>query len=72
VADGKTGVVVPPGDPGAIARAVVDLLHDRERAARLGAAARDDVMRRFGARARVAELEALYAERLAIRTRRAA
>jgi len=72
VADGKTGVVVPPGDPGAIARAVMDLLHDRERAARLGAAACDDVTRRFGARARVAELEALYAERLAIRTRRAA
>jgi glycosyltransferase involved in cell wall biosynthesis len=72
VADGKTGVVVPPGDPDAIARAVLDLLRDRERAARLGAAARDDVTRRFGARARVAELEALYAERLAIRTRRAA
>ena len=72
VSDGRTGVLVPPGDPGAIARAVGDLLRDPDRAMRLGAAARDDVMRRFGARARVAELERLYEERLALRARRAA
>jgi len=71
VADGRTGVLVPPGDSGAIARAVGDLLRDPDRATRLGAAARDDVTRRFGARARVAELERLYEERLAIRARRA-
>lgn len=72
VSDGRTGVLVPPGDPGAIARAVGDLLRDPDRATRLGAAARDDVTRRFGARARVAELERLYEERLALRARRAA
>jgi glycosyltransferase involved in cell wall biosynthesis len=72
VSDGRTGVLVPPGDPAAIARAVGDLLRDPDRAMRLGAAARDDVMRRFGARARVAELERLYEERLALRARRAA
>jgi glycosyltransferase involved in cell wall biosynthesis len=72
VSDGKTGVLVPPGDPGAIARAVSDLLRDPERAMRLGTAARDDVTRRFEARARVAELERLYEERLALRARRAA
>jgi glycosyltransferase involved in cell wall biosynthesis len=72
VSDGRTGVLVPPGDPAAIARAVGNLLRDPDRAMRLGAAARDDVMRRFGARARVAELERLYEERLALRARRAA
>ena len=72
VSDGRTGVLVPPGDPAAIARAVGDLLRDPDRATRLGAAARDDVIRRFGARARVAELERLYEERLALRARRAA
>ena len=72
VSDGRTGVLVPPGDPGAIARAVGDLLRDPDRAMRLGAAARADVTRRFGARARVAELERLYEERLALRARRAA
>ncbi|HJW70881.1 MAG TPA: glycosyltransferase [Candidatus Binatia bacterium] len=72
VADGKTGVLVPPGKPEAIARAVAELLKDPDRAARLGSAARDDVTRRFGARARVAELERLYEERLALRVRRAA
>jgi glycosyltransferase involved in cell wall biosynthesis len=72
VSDGKTGVLVPPGDPDAIARAVDELLRDPDRATRLGAAARDDVTRRFGARARVAELERLYEERLALRARRVA
>jgi glycosyltransferase involved in cell wall biosynthesis len=72
VIDGKTGVLVPPGDPGAIARAIAALLRAPDRAAGLGAAAREFVTQRFGARARVAELERLYEERLALRARRAA
>jgi len=72
VADGTTGVLVPPGNAGVLARAVDDLLHDPDRAARLGAAAREVVAARFGARTRVAELEKLYEERLALRSRRAA
>ncbi len=72
VADGRTGVLVPPGDPGAIVTAVNGLLHEPERAARLGATAREFVTDRFGAHARVAELERLYEERLALRAGRAA
>jgi len=72
VIDGQTGVLIPPADPGAIADAIGALLRDPDRAAGLGAAARDLVTRRFGARARVAELEQLYEERLALRARRAA
>jgi glycosyltransferase involved in cell wall biosynthesis len=72
VSDGATGVLVPVGDPAALARATADLLGDAERGRRLGAAAREFVTERFGAAARVAELADLYRERLAHRTRRAA
>jgi L-malate glycosyltransferase len=72
VTDGETGLLVPPADPAALVRAVDGLLRDPERASKLGAAARQVVSRRFGARARVAELERLYEERLALRVRRAA
>ncbi|WP_254532024.1 glycosyltransferase family 4 protein [Natrinema gelatinilyticum] len=41
VADGETGVLVPPGDPGAVAEAVGPLAADRERLAEMGVAARD-------------------------------
>jgi phosphatidylinositol alpha-1,6-mannosyltransferase len=40
VEDGVTGVTVPPGDPDALAAAVVDLLEDREKAAELARGAR--------------------------------
>ncbi len=72
VTHGSTGVLVPPGDAGALATAVGGLLHDPERASHLATAARRVVTDRFGARARVAELERLYDERLALRARRAA
>ena len=72
VVDGKTGVLIPPADPTAIADAIAALLRDPTRAAGLGAAAREFVTQRFSARARVAELEQLYQERLALRGRRAA
>jgi glycosyltransferase involved in cell wall biosynthesis len=40
VADGVTGILVPPGDAAALARAAGRLLDDRELAARMGRAAR--------------------------------
>ena len=72
VADGSTGVLVLPGDSGAIATAVSGLLHEPERAARLATTARTFVTDRFGARARVVELERLYEERLTLQARRGA
>jgi phosphatidylinositol alpha-mannosyltransferase len=41
--DGEAGVLVPVRDPGALARALGDLLHDEPRRARLAAAARTAV-----------------------------
>jgi glycosyltransferase involved in cell wall biosynthesis len=43
-----TGMLVPPGDPDALAGAVLELLRDRDRAARMGQAARESVRGRFG------------------------
>jgi glycosyltransferase involved in cell wall biosynthesis len=40
VVDGETGVLVPPGDPGALSDALVRVLGDRELAERLGAEGR--------------------------------
>jgi glycosyltransferase involved in cell wall biosynthesis len=48
VNDGTTGVLVPSGDPEALGKAVTDLLGDRERRERMGAAASLDVRVRFG------------------------
>jgi glycosyltransferase involved in cell wall biosynthesis len=41
VRDGETGLLVAPGDAGAVAAAAIALLGDRERRDRLGAAARE-------------------------------
>ena len=45
--DGETGLLVPPGDAGALARALRGLADDPERAQRLGEAAAADVTARF-------------------------
>jgi glycosyltransferase involved in cell wall biosynthesis len=68
VLDGEErGVLVPARDPDALGRALLDLLHDRERARRLGESARRWVERELSADAMVRRLEQLYAERVAAR-----
>jgi glycosyltransferase involved in cell wall biosynthesis len=47
VKDGVTGLVVPPKDPEALARALNDLLADPARRRRMGAAGRERVLREF-------------------------
>jgi glycosyltransferase involved in cell wall biosynthesis len=60
VTHGETGLLVPPGDPGALAQALGEVLDDPARAGRLGAAASADARRRFGSAPMVAALETLY------------
>ena len=45
--DGDRGCVVPQENPAALAAAVLEMLHDPDRAARIGRAARHDVVERF-------------------------
>ncbi|MDX1650117.1 MAG: hypothetical protein R3263_09715, partial [Myxococcota bacterium] len=59
-ADGRTGLLVPPEDPDALAAALARLLAGPELGARLGAAAAHDARARFDVRPAVRRLEALY------------
>ena len=64
VRPGVTGLLVPPGHPAALARALRLLADAPERARRLGEAGRRDVTERFGVDRMLAELQGLY-DRLA-------
>jgi len=62
VVHGRTGLKVPPANPGELAAAILSLLEDRELAGRLAAAARADVLERYSWREVAARTEAVYAE----------
>ena len=59
---GETGLVVPPGDPAALAQAINTLLADPELRRRMGAAGRRRVAELFTREAMVAGNEAVYRE----------
>jgi len=61
VEDGKTGILVPPGRPEALRRAIARLVDDPDLAARMGAAGRARVTA-FHAGTVVGHIESLYAE----------
>jgi colanic acid/amylovoran biosynthesis glycosyltransferase len=60
VEDGVTGVLVPPADEPAIAAAIAGLLQDPARRQRLGAAARDKIVREFNLYRNAATLAAHF------------
>ena len=61
IADGETGILVPPGSAAAMAAAVLGLLHDAERRAAISTAARAHVASEFGLGRMVDQYGALYA-----------
>lgn len=61
----ETGLLVPFGDPAALASATHDLLTDRELARRLAAAARSAIVARFSTDAMVDALVGVYRQALA-------
>jgi len=71
VADGRTGLLVPPGDPAALAGALARLATDQRERERLGAAAATAPRERFGIEKHVADIAAIYRQGLAERTGRA-
>lgn len=64
VTDGVEGLLVPPRDPDALARALRRLIEDPELRARLGAAGRERAVREFSTRRVCDETLALYARLL--------
>ncbi len=62
VADGETGLLVPPGEPGPLAEALNALIRDPSRAAAMGQAGRKRAVAEFGWSAIAAQTVALYAE----------
>lgn len=62
--DGRDGLLVPPGDPAALAEACIRLACSPELRARLGEAGRATVEARFSLDASVRRIEAVYDEEL--------
>jgi glycosyltransferase involved in cell wall biosynthesis len=60
VADGETGLLVPPRDPGALATALGALLSDPDLRARYGAAARRRYLQHFTSARMAADTAAVY------------
>ncbi len=60
VTDGKTGLLVPPSRPAALAKALQTLANDAEKRAALGAAAKADISERFTLRRMIGEYEKAY------------
>ena len=65
VADGETGLVVPPADAEALADAIVALAGDLPRAAAMGRAGRDRALAEFTPERCVERVEELYLRALA-------
>ncbi len=57
---GQDGILVPPKDNGALARAIIKVLNDRESAKRMGLAAREKVEKHFSIEKMVNETEKVY------------
>lgn len=70
--DGRNGLLIPPGNPAAMAEAIVHLVDNPARARALGAEAHRTIRDRYSVDRMVASTEALYDRLLSRKQRRAA
>lgn len=64
IVDGKTGLLVPPGDPPTLAKAIMKLLEDLELRSRLATQGYQWVMEKFDLNRQIRETQVLYIEAL--------
>ncbi len=62
VIDGRTGLLVDPGDANALGNAIAKLAHDPGRRAEMGAAARRHILGRYSIERLLGEIDALYTD----------
>jgi len=60
VQDGKDGVLVPPADPDALARAICDLLADPHRRSQLSTEAKKTAFQKFDPNRSAEQLTSIY------------
>lgn len=65
IGHGRTGLLVPPRNPEAIARAILELLADRQRRSAMGQAAREHILRAYAPDAIGPLQEASYSQAIA-------
>lgn len=65
IRDGETGIIVPPEDPDAFAKAIIDVLQTPERLHKLVEAGKRDATSRFGIDKHVAAITRVYEELIA-------
>ena len=68
IEDGRSGLLVPAGEPKPLAAAIVKLLDSRGMAAELGAAARARALAEFGMGRMIEHMESLYRRALGLET----
>lgn len=66
VEDGRTGLLVPPEEPDALARALIEVLAQPERARRMGEAGRERQARHFTSAAMTRAIESVHARLLGV------
>jgi glycosyltransferase involved in cell wall biosynthesis len=69
VSEGRTGHLVPPGDPAALATALAELMTEPRRSMTMGQQARDVAERQFSLQAMVARYQAVYDRQLRLARR---
>jgi glycosyltransferase involved in cell wall biosynthesis len=62
VRDGETGILVPPSDSDTLAKRILELLDNPERAREIGSAARTEVLNQFSVQQMVTKTVSLYRE----------